>query len=533
MLSTSCLPARRRRSRGYAAVLLGCALAAATSCSGRPGGSPPAGISLAAITRPPQAATSVLTGSPGVVAAAAARQLFASTPVVVIANGANSADLTAAAVRADRVHAPVLLLSARSAGRRPGGQAGSAAPRTGSPAWPGPAVAELRGTMRALGARAVLDVGVPRTLLAADLPGARVFGSVSSLPARKAPAPLAGVVMLVHRAESSSGTLAAAATARAAGASVIAVSGFDPRADPAAITALAAARPRHVLAVGSKFGSAGLLASRVAVAVTGVQLPGGGQVLFPAHRLLALYGYPGSPALGALGEQSLPASIQRIHAIAAQYRPLSRVPVIPAFEIIATVAQSSPGRDGTYSYDSPLSLLRPWVARASAAGMYVVLDLQPGRASLLAQARRYRSLLERPNVGLALDPEWKLQPGQLPLHQIGSVSITEVNRVVRWLAALTSRYHLPQKLLVLHQFRLSMIGDEQALDTSQDDLAIVIHMDGQGTPGDKLQTWQAVVASAPARVYFGWKNFLVKDHPTFTPGQTMANRPLPVMISYQ
>ncbi|MGI9007365.1 MAG: hypothetical protein ACR2FU_14425, partial [Streptosporangiaceae bacterium] len=391
----------------------------------------------------------------------------------------------------------------------------------------------LRSALRALGTRAVLDVGVPAALLTADLPGTSVFGRVAALPARKAPVRLAGVIMLVHRAEASSGTLAAAATARAAGAGVIAVSGFDPRTDPAAITALAAARPRHVLAVGSKFGPASVLAARVAVAATGVQLPGGGQVLFPGRRLLALYGYPGSPVLGALGEQSLTASIQRIRAIAARYRPLSRVPVIPAFELLATVAQSSPGRDGMYSYESPVSLLRPWVTRASAAGMFVVLDLQPGRASLLAEARRYRSLLRLPNVGLALDPEWKLQPGQLPLHQIGSVSITEVNSVVRWLAALTDRYHLPQKLLVLHQFRISMIGDERALDTSQDDLAIVIHMDGQGTPGDKLQTWHAVVANAPAGVYFGWKNFLVKDHPTVTPRQTMDNHPLPVMISYQ
>ncbi len=515
MLSTSHGPARHRRSRLYAATgVLTCVLAATTACSGRSAGPLPAGVSLASITRPPQAATAVLTGAPVVIAADAARQLFASTPVVVVADAARSADLAVAAARAARVHAPVLLLTPRSAHRHP-------------------ATAELRSAVRALGARVVLDVGVPRPLLAADLPGTRVFGTVAALPAGSAPVPLAGTVMLVHGAEASPGTLAAAATARAAGADVIQVSGFDPRADPDAITALAAAQPRHVLAVGAKFGSAALLASRVAVAVTGVQLPGGGQVLFPMRRLLALYGYPGSPVLGALGEQSLAASIQRIRAIAARYRPFSRVPVIPAFEIIATVAQASPGRDGTYSYESPLSLLRSWVERASAAGMYVVLDLQPGRASLLTQARRYRSLLLRPNVGLALDPEWKLQPGQLPLQQIGSVSIGAVNRVVRWLAALTGRYHLPQKLLVLHQFRISMIGHEQALDTSHDDIAIVIHMDGQGTPADKLQTWHSVVASAPAGVYFGWKNFLVKDHPTFTPRQTMANHPLPVMISYQ
>ena len=130
-----------------------------------------------------------------------------------------------------------------------------------------------------------------------------------------------------------------------------------------------------------------------------------------------------------------------------------------------------------------------------------------------------------PDVGLALDPEWKLQPGQLPLRQVGSVAISEVNSVASWLAGLAARYHLPQKLLVLHQFRLSMISGEQQLDTRHDDLAIVIHMDGQGTPEDKLQTWQAVTANAPAGVFFGWKNFFAKDHPTLSPLQTMANAP--------
>src|SRR5208282_5146191 len=224
-------------------------------------------------------------------------------------------------------------------------------------------------------------------------------------------------------------------------------------------------------------------------------------------------GHPGTPSLGALGEQGLFASIARARQLAALYRPLSAVPVVPTFEIIATVAQGSPGPDGSYSYETPLSVLRPWVRAASRAGMYVVLDLQPGRDSLLAQAKEYQALLERPNVGLALDPEWALGPGQLPLKQIGSVSIRQVNSVINWLAALTARYRLPQKLLVLHQFRLSMIQGEQRLDTRHDDLAIVIHMDGQGTPADKQQTWDAVTAAAPPGVFFGWKNFLVKDHP--------------------
>jgi hypothetical protein len=159
--------------------------------------------------------------------------------------------------------------------------------------------------------------------------------------------------------------------------------------------------------------------------------------------------------------------------------------------------------------------------------------LQAGWASLLAQAKLYKPLLMLPDVGLAVDPEWKLQPGQRPLRQIGSVSIGQVNGVVRWLAALTARYRLPQKLLVLHQFMLSMISNEQRLDTSHSDLAIVIHMDGQGTPANKDRTWDAVTSVAPSGVFFGWKNFFVKDHPMMSPQQTMARTPLPVMISYQ
>jgi hypothetical protein len=476
---------------------------------------------LAEVTKSPPSA-SVLSGPADVVAAAAAARLFASAPVVVLASASRRADVGVAARQARRAHAP-LLVAAGAAGAGSGGKS-SAATSVG---------ALVRKAVRALGARDILDVGVAAGQLSAQVPGVRIVTDPAGAPATRTSRPLSDVVVLVRRGDTSLGAEAAAATARDAGARIISVRGGDPRADPAAIAALAAARPRQVLAIGAGFGPPATLAARVAAAETGVQLPGGGQALFPMHRLLALYGYPGNPALGALGQQGLTASIARIRRIAAAYRPLSKVPVVPAFEIIATVAQSSPGPGRTYSYESTVASLRPWVSRAVAAGMYVVLDLQPGRASLLDQAKRYQQLLEMPDVGLALDPEWKLQPRQLPLHQIGSVTTTAINQVIGWLAGLTARDHLPQKLLILHQFRLSMITDEQRLDTSHDDLAIVIHMDGQGTPSEKLSTWHAVVGTAPSGVFFGWKNFYTKDHPTFSPRQTMANAPEPVMISYQ
>ncbi len=487
------------------------------SCTGPAPHDPAPPVPLAPRTRSPASATSVLTGTADVIADEVAARLFASSPVVVVASPDPSADL-AAARAALRAHAPVLLTSAPSN------------PFSGTATV---VSAMLRAQLRALDPDAVLAVGVAAKVLATQLPGIRVVTDPALLPATKAPAPLDHVALLVHPGDGDAATLAAVSTAQVAGAHVIAVSGNDPRADPAAISALSALRPQQVLAIGSGFGPAARLASRIAVAQTGVQLPGGGQVLFPSHLLVALYGHPYAPALGALGEQGRSASIARVKSVAAAYRSLSHARVVPAFEIIATVAQAHAGPDGEYSYESPVSSLRPWVSQATAAGLYVILDLQPGRASLLAQAERYQSLLERPDVGLALDPEWKLAPDQLPLQQIGSVSATEVNSVIRWLAGLTARYRLPQKLLVLHQFRLSMIGDEHKLDVRYDDLAIVIHMDGQGTPGDKEQTWEAVTKAAPAGVSFGWKDFYVKDHPMMGPQQTISRTPRLSMISYQ
>ena len=467
--------------------------------------------SLMARIRPVAPATSVLAGGPESLAAGLAGDLLTAAPVVVVASTGDPGDLSQAAAWAERAHAPLLLSSPQA----------------------GPGRADLREEVSDLHPDAVLAAGISAAALRAQLGRVRVVTRPAALPHTRAPASSGHEVVLLRRDRSAAVAQAVAATARVAGAQVIEVRGYDPRTDRAAIRALAAARPSRVIAVGARFGPAQRLAARVAVAETGVQLPGGGQVLFPGRRLVALYGHPGTPALGALGQQGLTASIARVRQAARPYRRLSRVPVVPAFELIATVAEGSPGPDHTFSYETPLSQLRPWVRRASRAGVYVVLDLQPGRASLLAQAKKYQALLERPNVGLALDPEWKLQPGQKPLRQIGGVSITEVNSVISWLARLTAQHHLPQKLLVLHQFQLSMISDERRLDTRQDDIAIVIHMDGQGSPNDKQQTWEGVLGAAPRGVFFGWKDFYRKDHPMLDPQQTMDRRPQPVMISYQ
>ena len=356
-----------------------------------------------------------------------------------------------------------------------------------------------------------------------------VAAGVPDLPSTTPAEPLAGLVVL---ARSGNDQVAPLATARAAGVPVHVLRTPDPRGSGELVTALSSAPQEKVLALGAGFGTVEQLQQRLAVVRTGVQLPGGGQLAFPGRRMIALYGTPGTAALGSLGEQGLDASVARVKDLVTQYQPHSDLTVVPAFEIITTVAAGQAGADGDYSNEVDIAKIRPYVDAAKAAGIYVMLDLQPGRTDFLTQAKLYEELLAEPHVGLALDPEWRLQPGQVHRVQIGSVNVDEINQVGDWLAGLVKERNLPQKVLMLHQFRTSMIVGRERLNTAHDELALMVHADGFGTQGMKRDTWNALRQSSP-NVYWGWKNFIDEDRPMLDPAQTMQVSPDIVFVSYQ
>lgn len=267
----------------------------------------------------------------------------------------------------------------------------------------------------------------------------------------------------------------------------------------------------------------------------GDELPGGGLLMFDgsfSRRLVAMYGHLSTPGLGVLGEQDADEGVERLRSIAEGYDADGAV-VLPTFEIIATVASAGPGEDGDYSAETTRAEIRPWVEIAAANDMYVVLDLQPGRTDYLTQAKIYEEFLRLPNVGLALDPEWRLKPNEVHLRQIGTVDAEEINQVVQWLAGIVREEALPQKLLILHQFRLQMITNRHLVETPPE-LAVLIHMDGQGPVRDKINTWNVLTNQPDAeRFYWGWKNFYDEDFTIATPDQVLELTPVPLFVSFQ
>jgi hypothetical protein len=475
-------------------------------------------------------------------AAAVSAALFTSAPLVVVVEEAPASVVLAAQLA---ITWGVPLLVAPSAG---------AATPSATPT-PGPLDAELArlGTARIVavgavaepaGVETVLTEATPEAIaeatgvevsvlaiadLAAFAPGSPAEPPFGAVPDRAEP--LSGVLALAQPVDAD---VPALATARAAGVPVTLVESADLLASGAAVSAVADSAPSATLLLGAQLAAQTAPEWSLRAAATGWQLPGGGQRLFGGHLFVAIYGTPGAPVLGVLGEQGLEATIERAARVAEPYRALTPLQVVPSLEIITTVAAGSAGGDGDYSNELSADGIRPYIDAAAAAGMYVVLDLQPGRSDFLTQARAYEELLRLPNVGLALDPEWRLAPDEVPLAQIGRVSAAEVDSVSSWLADLVRDAGLPPKMFVLHQFRSSMLQDRSSIRRDRPELEFLVHVDGQGAQPDKQATWNALHRDAPEGLAWGWKNFYDEDLPMLTPAETMAEvSPLPDLVTYQ
>lgn len=259
-------------------------------------------------------------------------------------------------------------------------------------------------------------------------------------------------------------------------------------------------------------------------------LPGGRYRVFAGNRfLVAYYGTAGTGALGVLGETS-PEEMQRRVTRAA--RPFARPgqPLQVVYELIVTVADRGPGPDGDFSHDIDHADVLRYVEAAERHDALLLLDIQPGRSDFLDVAKRWEWALKYPHVGLALDPEWRVGPRQVPAGVIGSVDAAEVNRVSSWLSDLAVAHDLPEKLFVLHQFRTAMIDGIERI-AQRPRLALVQHVDGFGTRAEKLATYGVV--ARPQQFTMGFKLFYDEDVNRMGPLEVHRIRPTVRFVSFQ
>jgi hypothetical protein len=280
-------------------------------------------------------------------------------------------------------------------------------------------------------------------------------------------------------------------------------------------------------------GSAGAAESTAAPATpTQLQLPGGGTQVFPGHRLVGFSGAPGSPALGPM-TGDLAAATERLRQQSAGYG--TDPPLLPVVELIATVVQSTPGPNGNYSVAADDATVQRYLDAARAAGGILLLGIQPGSGDFLPAVHYYERWLKEPDVGVALDPEWAIEAGQVPGTVFGSTTGAELDSVSAYLDGLVTANHLPQKVMLYHQLHAQIVTGQEAL-VDRPGIAVVKSVDGIGSAADKVGTYQRVMAGTPPFVHPGFKLFYEEDTrsgPLMTPQEVLALVPQPQYVLYE
>ncbi len=248
-------------------------------------------------------------------------------------------------------------------------------------------------------------------------------------------------------------------------------------------------------------------------------------------RLVTYYGVPTGPELGILGGAPRPTMLQELRAITAQYQALSPDHfALPTYHIIVTIADPFPGDFNNYSHWLNNDILKEWVQSAAETDVAVILDIQPGYASINYEMNRIKEFLYLPHVHLALDPEFIMEDGEIPGQNIGQIYGSQINEAQAFLNDIALETGL-NKVLIIHQFEPRMVRNkEQIVDFPH--VELVFDADGFGGPGAKIGDYNQYAAE-PGFEYGGFKLFFGWDFPLLTPGEVMALEPPPAIIIYQ
>jgi hypothetical protein len=263
-------------------------------------------------------------------------------------------------------------------------------------------------------------------------------------------------------------------------------------------------------------------------------LPRGGRAVFPRYRLVGYAGVTGAPTLGRLGTGPLDQRVAEIERRAKPYAAGREI--LPVVEVIATVVQGSPGRDGKYRVRLSDAQIAKYHKVARIHRVVMLLNLQPGRSEFLPEAKAFQKWLKEPDVGVALDPEWATDHGQRPGGVYGHTSGAELDEVARYLSGLVKQYKLPEKVMVYHQVARSVVRKESGLK-DHDGVVLIKSVDGLGHKGPKINTYRVVNKSTPKFVHAGFKLFFTEDQRhggrLMTPKEVLGLKPCPEYVMFE
>jgi hypothetical protein len=282
--------------------------------------------------------------------------------------------------------------------------------------------------------------------------------------------------------------------------------------------------------------------------------PNLGAVL-PTHRVVAFYAIPNAATTGPAYKLTS-SMLSALQAQGHAYQQLDPAhPVQLGIDLVASVPDGSPGPENTYSHHLDASTIQSYIDFCRKNNLILFLDLDFGLASIQSEVNFFLPYLEHYSfVQMAIDPEWMFpRHNGIPGIDLSNVRASDLNPVIETLARLPMHYHVPRKILLIHQYRgdgdslkdpyragLAEIADKRDL-VNDPRVDVVIHVDSVGgfvgNQAEKTGQYNSWVGQDMRKYrnfrYGGFKMFYhIEAKTLMTPRQVLALKPPPMIVTY-
>ena len=250
--------------------------------------------------------------------------------------------------------------------------------------------------------------------------------------------------------------------------------------------------------------------------------------LFPGNRVLSMYGAAGT-GIGVIGRRSVRGAARKLKDQAKPYARRSSKPVIKAFDLIAVIATSCSGRRDKCRVRVSRSIIQRYLNKIRNLNGRLVLDIQPARSNVLTEIEHLAPFIRKPDVDVAIDAEWNVGRHGVPGQDLGSISAKRLNRASKKIEGIAERRNLPEKLMIVHQFREGSITRDGRVKR-RDKVDVTPNFDGIGSPSAKRAGYRSL---ASRRLFNGFSLFYKLDRNLMSPKAVLGLNPSPNYVMYQ
>lgn len=269
----------------------------------------------------------------------------------------------------------------------------------------------------------------------------------------------------------------------------------------------------------------------------------------PNSRIVAAYGIVGGGQYNGPAStlDSLDAFMPQFQQLGQQYAALDPThPVQLALDLVVNVIQPCSQFSKWCASWTDDATIQAYVDYCQQHHLLLFFDLQlgvePVPDAVVNQLQPY--LQKYSFTELALDTEFHFPNTSQGYAEaagypccLGWMGSDEINWAITYLAQTSLQYHLPRKVLVIHEWNSAVLHGEDQIKLSPN-VSVVLQSDGWGGVGNKLGDYQVFVQQnlieyGGYKLFFPYPGDTQFDSPFQSPQDVMRLFPQPLFVSYQ